>query len=186
MYRKFLLLLPILFLFTGCVSQKVQHSDKEFMVQATDLADYGYGFKKIRQHETFKKTRHLDGSLDLDYEFETPDSEQNEPLYMAVALTAQTKVSDALIVEGMEKLAGGAGLKWGDFKQKPVAGTRKYGQSSSLNVLMYQGTPAGNYFVCRQGKRTYSIMISGSFYTDDPEVWDELVGARVNKWLNAK
>ena len=169
----------------GCSSQKMQESDKAFIVRATDLVDFGYGFKPINKHESFDMTQYFDGSIDIDYEFETPDKEQKEPLYLNVTLTSEAQVSDALFAEGIEKVGRTFLLKQQSFTLKPLKGAKKYGTSSALYLLMYQGQPTGNYFVCRKGKRTYTILISGNFYIDDPAEWDNLVRAKMNKWLNA-
>jgi hypothetical protein len=174
----------LLAILTGCASQTVQEGDKAPVVRATDLAQYGYAFKQISKYETFNKMKYADGSVDLEYEFETPETEQNAPLYMLVVLNSVGSNSDAIFGESVDKTLDGLALKWQDMKQKPVKNAKKYGSSSALNLITYQGQPVGNYFICRQGKRTYSITIMGGFYVDDPAVWDELVRTKVNNWIN--
>ena len=62
-------------------------TDKALLVQASDLVPYGYGFQNIAKHETFKKSRDFDGTVEVEYEFETPDSELKHNLYLDVVVT---------------------------------------------------------------------------------------------------
>ena len=81
----------------------VGEADKALLLQASELIPYGYGFKKIAQHETFQKVRDFDGAIEIEYEFQTPDSEQQHPLYLDVVVTVTRKTSDASVTHGAEK-----------------------------------------------------------------------------------
>ena len=156
------------------------------MVTATDLIPYGYGFKQISKHETFSKNSYGGNSFDLEYEFETPDSEQNDPMYMNVRFASDPNIKDAMVTEGIERASGGLGLKLGNLKQQPVKGAKTYGNSSSLNLLTLEGAPVGNYFICRQGKRTCTITMTGTIYFDDPAEWDDAFGTKITNWLQSR
>jgi hypothetical protein len=180
--RRFWLLI-ILFSLLGCGSQQVKPADKNFVVRATDLVDFGYGYKSITKHEKFQKTGYYDRSYDVEYEFATPDKEQVDPLYMQVILGANASGQDAIVGESTTRWVEGFQLKQENIKQTPIKGAKTYGHSSSLYLLSYENVPIGNLFRCRQGKRTYSIIMSG-FYLDNAADWDELVRDKVQKWLN--
>ena len=152
----------------------VGDADKALLFQASALVPYGYGFQKIAKHEKFIKTRDFDGTIELEYEFETPDSEADHPLYMDVVVTVSRKQSDAKVSHGAEKLGVFAGLKLHGIVQEEKSDFYKYGDASSFFILKKDGKPVGNYFSMREGTKTYTILLAG-MYIDDPEVWKELV-----------
>jgi hypothetical protein len=169
----------------GCSSQQVQQNDKTHVLRATDLVDYGYGFKPISKFETFNKTAYFDNSTEIEYTFETPESEQNNPLFMSVTLGKHASNKDAASSQGFEKLGGNIGMKLNDLTFKPVKNVKTYGGTGSLQIVMYQGQPTGNQFMCRKGKRTYSVTLMGTVYFADAAAWDEFAGKKVQGWLNA-
>jgi hypothetical protein len=168
----------------GCASQQVQQADKTNIVRATDLVDYGYNFKPISKHETFNKTVYYDGAYDIEYTFETPDSEQNFPLYMTVTAGLHASNKDAITSQGMEKFGGNIGAKLNELTYKPVKGANTYGGTGSLQIIMHQGQPVGNEYRCRKGKRTYSVTMTGSNYFDTAADWDEFAGKKIKAWLD--
>ncbi|HSE34014.1 MAG TPA: hypothetical protein VLA93_20745 [Pyrinomonadaceae bacterium] len=156
----------------------VGSADKALLVQATDLVPYGYGFQNIAKHETFKKSRDIDGTVEIEYEFETPDNEVEHSLYLDVVVTISRAKSDARVSSGAEKIGILAGLKFQGIVQEEKPGFYKYGDSSDFFVLKKDGTPIGNYFSVREGTKTYSILLAG-MYIEDPDVWKELVEAKL-------
>ena len=172
-------LLLVSLLFFSCQrSMTVGPADKALLVQASDLVPYGYGFRNIAKHETFKKSRDFDGTLEIEYEFETPDSEKEHALYLDVMLTISRAKSDARVSRGAEKIGMLAGLKFQGIVQEEKPGFYNYGDSSDFFVLKKNGVPVGNYFSVREGTKTYSILLAG-MYIEDPEIWKELVEAKL-------
>lgn len=169
-----LLIFVPLFLVSCQRSLTVAPADKALLLQATELVPYGYGFQNIGKHETFKKSRDIDGTIEVEYEFETPDSEEEHPLYLDVVVTVSRKKSDARVSHGAEKLGLLAGLKLQGIVQEEKAGFYTYGDSSSFFVLKKDGKPVGNYFSVREGTKTYSILLAG-MYIEDSDIWKELV-----------
>ena len=163
----------------------VGDADKALLLQATALVPYGYGFQRIPQHETFKKTRDFDGTIEVEYEFETPDSEKDHPLYMTVVVTVSRRKSDARVEQGAEKIGILAGLKLQGMTQEEKVDFYKYGDSSSFFILKKDGMPVGNYFTVREGTKTYTILLAG-MYIDDPEVWKELVEPKLKAFSTYK
>jgi hypothetical protein len=149
-------------------------ADKALLLQASELVPYGYGFQRIAQHETFKKSRDIDGTIEVEYEFETPDNENEHALYLDVVVTVSRKRSDARVSQGAENIGLLAGLKIEGIVREEKPGFYTYGESSAFFVLKKDGTPIGNYFSVREGKKTYSILLAG-MYIEDPAIWKELV-----------
>ena len=99
-------------------------------------------------------------------------------LYLDVVVTVSRAASDARISRGAEKLGLLGGLKLEGIVQEEKPGFYKYGDSSDFFVLKKDGTPVGNYFSVRDGKKTYSILLAG-MYIEDPAIWKELVEAKL-------
>lgn len=92
----------------GCERKlTVNESDKTVFLRARDLVIYGYGFQAIEKFESFTKARVIDGSYDIEYEFKTPDAEQNDPLFLYVLVSVGKKKSDAQIFINRSNRRGG-------------------------------------------------------------------------------
>lgn len=180
-----LLILVSLLCYSCQRSLTVGPADKVLLLQATELVPYGYGFQSIAKHETFKKSRDFDGTIEIEYEFETPDGEVENSLYLDVVVTVSRAKSDARVSQGAEKLGLLAGLRLEGIVQEEKPGFYSYGDSSSFFVLKKGGTPVGNYFSVREGTKTYSILLAG-MYIEDPEIWKELVEPKLKAFSTYK
>jgi hypothetical protein len=166
----------------GCERKlTVQESDKTLFLRAQDLVDYGYGFPAIEKYESFTKAKAIDGSYDLEYEFETPDAEQSAPLFLYVLVSIGKKKSDAQISQQGEKIALLSTLKAKGIQEEEIPNFYGYGDSSSFYVLKKEGKPIGNYFTVREGSKTYTVILSGMYF-DDPQVWKEIMEPKLSRF----
>lgn len=180
---RFLPLCVAALLMGGCLNQNATPQEKTFFVTASDLKADGYGFGAIAKHEKFSKTRFADGAVDLDYEFNTPDSETNFPLFVQETLSKQPSRGDAITYLAASRGASVLAMKSQGLAEKPVAGETIYGDGSKLTILTLNGQPAGNLFSARQGKRTFFFLMSG-WYFETPAEWDAFAGSKVRAWLD--
>jgi hypothetical protein len=167
---------------TGCESGlPVEAHEKTLVLRAGDLVPFGYGLEETEQFETFSKTRYFDGSREISYEYQTPDTEEDNPLYLGVTLTFEKKQSDALVSHGAEKTGAAAGLRIAGIKSREIENFYQYGDSSTFYVLEMEDKPVGNMFSVRDGKKVYLIIMTG-FYFDDAGAWQELVEEKLKKF----
>ncbi len=175
-----LFLLPAVFSLLACwQKQSVSESEKVLFLRAHDLVEYGYEFQPIDKYESFTKTKYFDGSYELKYEFQTPESEQDHPLYLSVTVTIEREKSDTLFSQGAEKIGLQIGLRREGVKIQEVKGFKKYGDDSSFSLLTKDGHVVGNIFTLRAGTRLYTVILAG-MYIDDPQIWDELILPKLN------
>lgn len=180
------LLILLSLLFVQCQrSMPVGPADKTLLLQATDLVPYGYGFQHIAKHETFKKTRDFDGTVEVEYEFETPDSEHEHALYLNVVITVSRKTNDARVSQGAENIGIMTGLKLQGMVHEEKAGFYTYGDSSRFFILKKDGKSVGNYFSAREGAKTYTILLAG-MYIEDASIWKELVEPKLQAFSRYK
>lgn len=175
------LLLPVMWL-GGCASQTVTPADKTGFVTLADLRTFGYANPKLPVGK-WSKTAYGDGTFEIEYEAETPDSEQNFPLYFTETLSDEKNSGDARTLLATERGAITLALKSQKLSEKSVAGETIYGDGSSLTVLQSGKISVGNVFSARKGGRTFFLMMSGVAF-DDPKEWDDFAGKKINAWLD--
>jgi hypothetical protein len=159
----------------------VEAAEKEMVLRAGDLVEYGYGMEQTEQFEKFAKTRFIDGSSEITYEFETPDSEEEHPLYLNVTMTFEKKTSDAWLSQGAEKVGMKYGLKAAGIEAREIKGFYKFGDTSEFYLLEKDGNPVGNMFFARQGKRIYTLVVSGMYF-DDAATWKERIEEKLTRF----
>lgn len=166
----------------GCERKlTVQESDKTLFLRAQDLIDYGYGFQGVEKYESFTKAKVIDGSYDVEYEFETPEGERDNPLLLYVLVSVGKKKSDAQLSQGGEKIAVLYTLKAQGIEREEIPNFYRYGDSSAFYLLKKAGKPIGNYFTVREGSKTYTLILSGMYF-DDPEVWKEIMEPKLKQF----
>jgi len=166
----------------GCESNlPVGAADKEVILRAGDLIPFGYGLEKTEQFEKFTRTKYFDGSHELIYEYETPESEEENALYMNVTVAVEKTTSDAWTSKGAGDIGMKFGLKASGVEQREIKDFYQYGDTSSFFILEKDGHPIGNMFTVREGKRVYAVIISGMYF-DDAAAWKELIEDRLRKF----
>lgn len=131
--RNIYLLLSIFILLSlGCKKLEVSEKDKQLFVRPNDFSSFGFNFKNLQNNEKIEKSKLFDGSYQIDYEVESPENEQNNPLALIQTVTIETKNSDATISKGADETGFAIGLKIGGIEREEVPDFYKYGDSSSF------------------------------------------------------
>lgn len=156
-------------------------ADKEVVLRAADLIPFGYGLEQTEQYETFKRVKYFDGSHELTYEYQTPDSEEENALYLNVTVSVENSTSDARTSHGAEEIGLTIGLKANGIKAREIKDFYVYGDSSKFSVLENDGKPIGNIFTTRKGKRVFVMILSGMHF-EDPAAFKELIEGRLIKF----
>lgn len=166
----------------ACRNVEVSESDKNLFVRFSDLTKYGFHYEKGENLETFEKIAYIDFSTEIAYTFETPENEES-PLYLSETLSLEPRKSGAMTSKGIDETVVTVGLKAGGIEAEEIKNFYKYGDASSFYVLKKDGNKVGNYFVMREGKKTFSILITG-IYIDQADVWRELVEPKLKNISN--
>ena len=159
----------------------VEESDKAVMLRAADLVPFGYGMTDTQRFETFDKTRYFDGSWDITYEYETPESETEHSMYLNVTVNLERRDADALVSYGALKTAMKYSLKANGVEATEKPNFYTYGDASEFYVLESDGNPIGNLFAVRHGSRVYLLMFSGMHF-DDAEVWKKVMHEKLERF----
>jgi len=86
----------------ACLSVEVEQRDKELFVRADEFSKYGVAFSNTEKYEKYEKTRYLDGSVEITYEFEPPEA---DAAYLVETVTVEPKESDARMGQSIEDTA---------------------------------------------------------------------------------
>jgi hypothetical protein len=159
----------------------VEEPDKAVMLRAADLVPFGYGLTDTQRFETFDKSRYFDGSWEITYEYETPESETEHSMYLNATVGLERTGADAIVSYGALKTAMKYGLKANGVEATERPKFYTYGDASEFYVLEKDGNPIGNLFAVRHGSRVYLLLVSGMYF-DDAEVWKEVMHEKLVKF----
>ena len=158
--------------------EPLSSDDRAALLTASQIAEWIDDFSPDVSKETFSKTRFLDRSYDLDYEFEDPHNA--DAPYVSSSVTVEPKASDARI--SYKALQTGLDIGFGSQSgtvQVERNDLFRWGDSSKFCVLEIDGTPFGNTFTAVKGKHVYMMTISGVYF-DDPAVIQQLLRPRLD------
>ena len=162
----------VLLVAIGCKSADVQPAEKDMFVRGGDYAELGIDVREPERYEKFSKTVYFDGSVDIEYEFEPPESEA--VIYLTQTITYEPKKSDARLGRAAEDGVIGLALKAQGLEKVEIQNFYRYGDASDFYVLRKDGNNVGNYFTVLEGGKIFSLLVSG-VYIDDVETWRDLV-----------
>lgn len=165
----------------ACRPAEVLPGDRDLFVRADDLSEYGIEVRNTERHENFEKTRYFDGSVEIDYEFEPPES--TDTIYMSETIRFEPKQADARIGRAAEDTGISLGLKIYGVEKEEIPNFYNYGDSSRFYALKKDGRNVGNYFTVIDGKKVFSLFVVGVYF-DDPATWKGLVEPKL-KLLSA-
>jgi len=157
---------------SGCGSEEpLSEADKSLFLRPADLVRYGFQYENADSYETFSKTRQLDGTYQIRYEFQPAKSERRR-VFIHANVSVARNASDAALSEGAEQIGMLIGLKASGVEEHEVR-MRPGDDQGKLRVLVKGGKPLGNVFTARDGRKTYFLVMTG-LYFDDAEDWRKL------------
>ncbi|MEE2685458.1 MAG: hypothetical protein VYB09_04045 [Planctomycetota bacterium] len=155
----------LLFVATG-KEEPVTEADRAVLVDIDHLSEWMFDeYVPEKRGETVTKTRYIDGSYDIEYEYDIPE-DLNAP-YLSCIITVERKISDART----SYVAMWSGSQLGMSLQSDVEidvvernDLFRWGDRSRFAILFTEGEPFGNVFITRTGKHIFYIVISGVYF----------------------
>lgn len=181
-YTLLVFLLIGLALFTGCKEIELTDQQKELLITVNDLSDYIDYDVELESCETYKGVKNLDGSIELDYEFDYEKNENNEsPLYISSGIEYDRTVSDAKenfkIIVGAFKIGAFLGDK--DVKIVKEDNLFNWGDESYCAYMELDEIKLGNIFAFRKENKIISLILTGTYF-DDKETVSEFLLDKLN------
>jgi hypothetical protein len=157
--------------------QPLSANDKAALLTVEDVALWMEDFSPDISLESFSKKKYLDGSYEIDYEFDDPSNE--DAPYVMCSIAVEPKTSDALI----SYTAMHAGLNIGFGAEEGVEQVERndlftWGDSSKFCLLEAEGAPVGVVFSARKETRVFLITVSGIYFDDSSDI-EELLGKKL-------
>jgi len=161
------------YLFLTAKEQPLSAKDKAALLTIEDVALWSEDFSLDKSLESFSKKRYLDGSYEIDYEFDDPADEDSP--YVMCSIAVEPKGSDALIAyKAMQ-----AGINIGFAAEGEVELVERndlfqWGDASKFSLILSGGVPVGMVFSARKDIRVFLISVSG-ICSDDPVLIEALL-----------
>ena len=163
----------VLFMVTA-QDEALSADDEAALLTVSVLAEWMEDYSPDLSKETLSKTRYLDRSYDVDYEFD--DAGNDVAPYLMCSVTVEPKLSDALI--SYKAMQTGLNIGFGSqagASQVERNDLFRWGDRSRFCILEADGTPVGNSFTAVKGKRVFMVTFSGVFFDDPVAIRDLLV-----------
>jgi len=153
--------------------QPLTAKDKAALLTIEDVALWAEDFSPDKSMESFSKKRYLDGSYEIDYEFDDP-ADEDAP-YVLCSIAVEPKGSDALIA--YKAMQAGINIGFaadGEVGLEERNSLFKWGDNSKFSLIMAGGAPVGMVFSARKDIRVFLISVSG-ICSDDPVLIEALL-----------
>jgi hypothetical protein len=151
----------------------VRPEDKEVFVTFDRFAEKVPGLAKAPNSETTRRTRFIDGSLEVEYEYE------GDHLSISSSVNHERTTRDARQLFTMIRLALPAASKLATDVQFAPRNDLYSGTDVYCAAMVSNGTSAGHAFVVLDGKNVFTLVIGGAFL-DDPGEFRALVKPRLD------
>ena len=136
----------------------VTTADREAVLDITDVALLIDDFSPDTSKESLKKTKYLDKSYEIEYEYS--DSLNTDAPYLMCSITVEPSISDARISYTAVKAGFSLGFSGEPgVNRVPRNDLFRWGDKSEFSLLQASGLSSGNVFVGRKGKRVYMITV---------------------------
>lgn len=165
----------IYFVFVHDIEEPITAADQKLVVTADRVAAFVPGLLIDPGRGSLHKARHLDGSKDLSYEYESPEGDE-QTLYVHHEISVERTEQDARYGYGGLGIGTNIGLRLegGQLRQVERNDLWRWGDDSRCVVLMNGDNKVGNLFLARKGRRYFSLMIVG-VYLQTPQAIHELL-----------
>jgi hypothetical protein len=151
-------------------TEQVTAADRQLIVTAEELTNRGYDIEFDPAGETLEKTRYLDKTAEIEYEYEHPD--EDVPIYVNCSVHQESDAKEARTLYATLQVTVMAGMKLagGGVEQTERNDLLKWGDDSRCGLLVNQGFNVGNYFFARKGNKIFCLLIAGICIQDAEEL----------------
>jgi hypothetical protein len=153
------------------IEEPITEAERNVLLTIEKLAEFAE-IEVDPARATLKHIRHLDGSREVTYEYESPDG-AGDPLYLSSSAALERNVSDARTVYMGSTLGFKLGMALegdGGLRQVVKPGLFHWGEESRAVVLMKGDEPVGNLFVARKGTKVFLVILVGVFFDEREDV----------------
>ena len=127
-----------------------------------------------KRGESLTKTRYIDDSYDVEYEFDLPD-DPDAP-FLSCTVTVERKMTDTHISYGASWAGVNLGMAMVDQEVDVVERNDLFtwGDASRFAILEADGQPFGNAFITRKDTHIFYVLWSGVYFDDSETIAEVL------------
>jgi len=153
----------------GCATPEAPRpEERNLVVTLASLSEFGLALPDgYAQHEKLRRERRSDGSLSIEYEFQTPDGDP--PFVYSSARIFPSSTAACLSFS-----ADNLGLRLSSLEPTDRNDLFCYGERSRFALIENQGKPVGNVFAMCRSRTSVLVMFVG-IYFDDTASWRALI-----------
>ena len=156
------------------IDEPVTAADKQHVITAEHVAKFVPGTKVDPTRAKFSKVRHLDGSRDLNYEYEDT-ADPDKTVYVTCTVSVERSAQEAQDAYAGLKLGNRIGISAAeDVTEVERKDLWTWGEDSRCVLLKSKGNLVGNSFMARKGKRYFIIYIVGIYFDKRDSIQDLL------------
>ncbi|MBN2684226.1 MAG: hypothetical protein JXR40_03005 [Pontiellaceae bacterium] len=156
----------IFFAFKGIGSRPPTASEKTMLLTAESLADFGFT-NLLAECETYLAKRNLDGTPELEYEYDSEKAPDQERLFISSGVGLEPSPEDAstsfkifvTTLKGTIKISSKAELQ--DRPDLFTLGDERYSA-----LIVSNGEPQGNLVAVRSGRIIHHAIITGIYFEE--------------------
>ena len=157
----------------SCITVDADLNDYPIILSIDELAEY-YGLK-IDTTGEFEKTqliKYIDGSIDLDYEYDMIETGIYDPIYYSISIEVAKTIKDAQESYDVVKGAFNIGYKISGLGTIEIDSLKLPGDENFYAISTYEDEPNGIIYMTRKGSRNFSLIMSGMYTTDHSIILD--------------
>ena len=156
----------------ACATPAPRPEERNLLVTLESLSKFGLALPDgYAEREKLRRERRSDGSLSIEYEFQTADG---EPPFVYSNARIFSSPTGACLSFSADNL----GLRLSSLEPTDRNDLFRYGERSRFALVERDGTPVGNVFsMCRS--RTSLLVMFVGIYFDDTDSWRALIEPRL-------
>lgn len=184
MTKKLILIILVFLLInlTGCVEGEMTDEQLAMLVTFDDLNMFDIGDFETESCESYMSKTNIDGSLEIEYEFDSAKNENNTDYLL---ISSQVEVNES-IREAKESFrltidAFRLGLSISNKSLKLVEDKElfKWGDEYYSSYIVANDNIVGNLITARKDNKIFSLILMG-IYFDDKDLLMELLGSKLS------
>ncbi|MGH7169029.1 MAG: hypothetical protein ACRELG_01960 [Gemmataceae bacterium] len=155
----------IYFLFIHEIEEPLTTTDRDLPITAERVQSFLATLRVDPTLGKLRKVRHLDGSRELEYEYESPEG-AHSVLYISHDIGVERSAESARGAYGGLGIGTSIGLRLENknIRQVERAELWSWGDTSRCIVLYNGDAPIGNIFMGCKGRRYFQLTISGVYF----------------------
>ena len=177
----YIIIFLVISILSCTTDEKVNVSDYPIVTTIGELTNYyELNLDRTGVYEKCVATKYLDGSSELEYEYDLVDTEEFDPLFYSITIESELTIEDAIDIYEFGKTTILTANDLIGFGRIEIDSIDFPGDANYYAIRTLEGEPNGLLFMTRQDKSIYTMIVSG-LYSEDHSILTDLVFPEIEK-----